>query len=143
MLRLVLVAVKTFAQTLAVLVALFFLFGAIVTAAPSLFGGSKVRTLFNDSQDALAAQPVEEVVGAANTVVDAGAPAPVRDPLYMHATKAGPMPVPRPTTPPVDAGKAAEPRPPDAGPRVFFPASKSMGGLGLPTQATPVQQAPQ
>lgn len=117
-------------KLLALSLAALFLLGAVVTAVPALFGGSKVKTLFNDSQDALAGD-------SRPRVADAGAPdaAPERVPLYMFASKSGPMPVPaavpepqaaRP--PPVDAGKP--PEKPDAGrERVFFPASKSPGGM--------------
>lgn len=96
-------------KTLAILVAVFFLLGAVVTAGPSLFGGSKVRTLFNASEDALAADPPQ--VKHVARVLDAGAPM-------------------------VDAGPAVPERP-----AVYFPASKSMGGVGLPTTPEPTQQA--
>lgn len=137
-------------KTLAVTVALLFLAGAVVTAMPSLFGGSKVRTLFAESENALlAAAPV-----------DAGAPKPSQpkanepeppppEPLYMHATKAGPMPVPRPV---VDAGAAKVPGPGalfgtpkllDGGTPHFFPASKSAGGMLGGEGGLGAQQAPQ
>jgi len=120
-------------KTLAILVAVFFLLGAVVTAAPALFGGSKVKTLFLDSQDALAGD-----ARAANPVVDAGVP----PPLFMHATKAGPMPVPPAPVPQVDAGKPATPKPALERQPVYFPASKSMGGVGIPRDLEqPTQQA--
>lgn len=107
----------------AVLVALLFLLGAMLTAVTELFGGSKVRPLFGMSADALA--------GPLEARPDAGEKKP---PTYFNATKSAPLPPPSRRTK-------------DGGTRTFFPASKSMGGEGLPgldeEPAPSPQQAPQ
>jgi hypothetical protein len=108
----------------AVLVALLFLLGAMLTAVTELFGGSKVRPLFGMSADALAG-PIE-------ARPDAGEKKP--PPTYFNATKSAPLPPPSRRTK-------------DGGTRTFFPASKSMGGEGLPgldeEPAPSPQQTPQ
>ncbi|MFZ5444429.1 MAG: hypothetical protein ACOZQL_30840 [Myxococcota bacterium] len=88
-------------KLLALFVAVSFLFGAVITAMPSVLGG------------------VKDVTVAAAPTPDGG----VREgPHYLHPTKAGPMPLP-PAQP--DAGKQGIER-------TYFPASKSMGGMGIP-----------
>jgi len=104
----------------AVLVALLFLLGAMLTAVTELFGGSKVRPLFGMSADALAG-PVE-------ARPDAGEKKP--PPTDFNATRSAPVPPP---------SRRAR----DGGTRTFFPASKSPGGEGLPgLEDEPPQQGP-
>lgn len=130
-------------KLLALSLAVLFLLGVVATAVPIFFGGSKVKTLFGESRDALAGETTERAAAAdAGEAVDARQATAEADPervrLYMHASKAGPMPVPQAQAPepqaarpPVDAGKP--PEKPDAGhERVFFPASKSFGGMPFP-----------
>jgi hypothetical protein len=84
-------------KVLAISVALLFLAGAVLTSSIDLFGL------------ALAASPSND----AGPVADAGA----LERTYFSASKAGPLPRPKPV---------------DAGEPVYFPASKSFGGGALP-----------
>lgn len=114
---------KPVLKLLAVSVALLFLLGAMLTAVTELFGGSKVRPLFGMSMDALAAttgdagQVKKVKPNAANNANNANAPN-VFEPTRFSASKSAPVPLPR--------------RAKDGGAPVFFPASKSLGGEGLP-----------
>jgi hypothetical protein len=125
-------------KLLALSLAVLFLLGVVATAVPIFFGGSKVKTLFGESQDALAGETTERAAAADAGEADARPATAEADPerlrLFMHASKAGPMPpaqAPQAMRPPVDAGQPAEK--PDAGhERVFFPASKSFGGMPFP-----------
>ncbi|MFT3713824.1 MAG: hypothetical protein QM817_39700 [Archangium sp.] len=115
-------------KLLAVAVAVLFLIGAMLTAVGDLFGDTKVRPLFGMSMEALAATPDggKTVPQNANA-----APSNVDTPRF-NATKSAPIPLPRKAK---DAGQ----------PQTYFPASKSMGGEGLPglDEPVPQQQAPQ
>ncbi len=108
-------------KTLALTVALLFLFGAMITSVTDLFGSGTVRTLLSSPQ-ALAAGRANGDAG----VLDAGP----RERTFFPATKSAPLP---------------RFRQPDGGAPtpVFFPASKSAGGEfpGLaPQPQQPTQQ---
>lgn len=124
---------KSVLKLLAVSVALLFLLGAMLTAVTELFGGSKVRPLFGMSMDALAAGPGDSGVvnkkqqkANANNNDDLG----LNEPTRFSASKSAPVPLPR--------------RAKDGGtPPTFFPASKSMGGEGLPGLREELNPPPQ
>lgn len=108
-------------KTAAVFMAVLFLFGAMVASVADLMGDTKVRPLFGMSAEALA--------GPVAASPDAGEKKP---PVRFNATKSAPLP------PPSRQKK-------DGGTRTFFPASKSMGGEGLPgldDEPAPQPQAP-
>lgn len=97
-------------KTLVVIVALVFLGVVMLSTADEFFGGSKVRTLFGMSADALAGDPLVEKRKAR---MDGGADAAVT--MAVDAGAEGSL------------GTVVDP--PD---RIFMPASKSAGGLALP-----------
>lgn len=94
-------------KTLAILAALAFLGGVMLTTVDNLFGGSKVRPLFGMSADALA-----------GPTMDDGGLSPRRLKPPDAGTDAG-----------HDAGEPAVERLLEP---TFMPASKSFGGMGLP-----------
>lgn len=123
---------KSVLKMLAVTVALLFLLGAMLTAVADLFGDSKVRPLFGMSMDALAATPDAGPVQKANTANAPNSAGNV-EPTRFSASKSAPVPLPRRMK---DGGTA---------PPMFFPASKSYGGEGLPglrDEPEPQPQAP-
>ncbi|MBL8909819.1 MAG: hypothetical protein JNM17_03850 [Archangium sp.] len=127
---------KSVLKLLAVSVALLFLLGAMLTAVTELFGGSKVRPLFGMSMDALAAGPADSGVAKkptnkANSANNANNDdLGLNEPTRFSASKSAPVPLPR--------------RAKDGGtPPTFFPASKSMGGEGLPGLKEELNPPPQ
>lgn len=121
-------------KTLALTVALLFLFGAVVTGAWTYLFGTKVGPLFTASADALAgeAEPTRPDAGAAAARSAPAHPSPTATP------DAGPdggatgaetlTDPPRPDRRYFDASKSGLLREE----RTDQPASKSLGGLGLP-----------
>lgn len=129
-------------KTLALTVALLFLFGAVVTGAWTYLFGTKVGPLFGMSADALAGASAAAGAGAGAThggsrtaATDAGAAG--ADAGAAGAADAGPagaeavIDPPRPERRYFDASKSGLLREE----RTYQPASKSLGGLGLPGAA--------
>ncbi len=107
---------QTLLKTLALTVALLFLVGAVTTASWQYLFGTKIGPLFGMSADALAGTATEAPgPDAGPAEPDAGAPEDTGEPerpspRYFHGTKSGLL----------------------HEERTFMPASKSLGGLGLP-----------